>query len=1176
MSEIKKSQIAEKDVLGNLIPTQQQLQLLKSMNEELREAAKLAKNDLGGTMGGVDDIKKRQKAQESMNKIANQKAILDKEELKLQKQLAAEKERVRLASTKEAKELQQLRAEKSKINKATRDEIKQAERAKNAYSKLSDETRDLKNESKRLGAEMLALESANKKNTKEYKDLSRQYTDVTSKAQRYDAQLKKLDKSVGDNFRNVGNYANATRKLTSALSSLGIAVGVGAIFRNVGGIIANYNQAVTDLGAISGKTAEELEPLNEQARELGATTQFSASEVTGLQIELAKLGFTTQEIMDSTGGIANFAAATGVEIPRAAALAGSALRAFGLDATEIDRVVSTLGVATTKTALDFSKLENGLSTVAPVAASFGFSIEDTTALLGQLSNAGFDASSSATATRNILLNLADSGGALAQELGRPVKNAADLAAGLQELQARGVDLASALELTDKRSVAAFSTFIEGSGSLVSLRDSITDVNDELTDMAEKRLDSVQGAIKLLASAWEGFVLNLNEAIGASDAFQTTIRFVADNLGTIIGVLGRLIGYWAAYRIQILAVNSAKSGFLRSVYDTIRSLPRMIRGLKGASFSFKGLGRAMKGVPFIAIIAAVTELTMWLWNSEEATNAVTDAEREATAAYKEGTKARAERASIGKDLDAQFKIRNQLSQAELKLLADKLERETQIAQANALKIKTSKKLIKDNKAEDKALKAKIKTLRDERIAKINSASPEYLNALQDEITKLESQIVERQELQKLRKDGIRLTDGETGLLEKRSKQLTEVNSLIVEETTKTNKNTESKKKNTKSLKDLNKEKKKQIDLQEELRRAGEDIEDADLSNAVDATDVQAEVLQEYQKELTKTLTEINDFERLRLITTEEAAQMRLESELEAEIKRRDFLKSIGVEIYENEKTISDLRLQLANLELDNQKEIDDKLKQLADQTQEQITQGLKDNIDRRIELRQDEIDASQQQQELLQGLAKNGNIEAQQSIKEEIEAQKELLKEQQLLERQKQTLELVSSGLSTFSAQVDNGASPAEALATTIATSQALVQFLSNLSFFEKGTDNAPQGLAVVDEKGAEIITDKFDNIKEIGNDSGARFVNLQRGDKVKTAEETQNLLSQMGAVSDFTKSKDVAGTSYDLMAIKKLENIEKAIKNQPQSVIGYDSALHEIVNETRKGNIKRINRYRTK
>ena len=76
-------------------------------------------------------------------------------------------------------------------------------------------------------------------------------------------------------------------------------------------------------------------------------------------------------------------------------------------------------------------------------------------MLGKLADAGFDASMSATATRNILLNLADGSGKLALELGKPVKTLPDLVDGLKTLRDRGVDLNTTLELTDKRSVSAF-------------------------------------------------------------------------------------------------------------------------------------------------------------------------------------------------------------------------------------------------------------------------------------------------------------------------------------------------------------------------------------------------------------------------------------------------------------------------------------------------------------------------------------------------------------------------------------------------------------------------------------------------------------------------------------------------------------------------------------------------
>ena len=90
-----------------------------------------------------------------------------------------------------------------------------------------------------------------------------------------------------------------------------------------------------------------------------------------------------------------------------------------------------------------------------------------------MANSGFDASSAATATRNILLNLADGSGKLALALGGPVDNLEDLVKGLKKLNSEGIDLNKALDLTDKRSVAAFNTFLNGTDTVLNLRDAVT-------------------------------------------------------------------------------------------------------------------------------------------------------------------------------------------------------------------------------------------------------------------------------------------------------------------------------------------------------------------------------------------------------------------------------------------------------------------------------------------------------------------------------------------------------------------------------------------------------------------------------------------------------------------------------------------------------------------------------
>lgn len=58
----------------------------------------------------------------------------------------------------------------------------------------------------------------------------------------------------------------------------------------------------------------------------------------------------------------------------------------------------------------------------------------------------------------------------------------------------------------------------------------------------------------------------------------------------------------------------------------------------------------------------------------------------------------------------------------------------------------------------------------------------------------------------------------------------------------------------------------------------------------------------------------------------------------------------------------------------------------------------------------------------------------------------------------------------------------------------------------KGTDNAQAGLAWTQERGAEIILDKNDRIKSLGSSGGAKLTMMEKGDKVKTASETKQIM----------------------------------------------------------------------
>ena len=337
------------------------------------------------------------------------------------------------------------------------------------------------------------------------------------------------------NYRsNVGNYAGGIQKAFAKIGAAWLAVkGIYSFFSSAIKTIKDFEQANANLGTILGASKGEMDALRESALELGRTTEYTASQVTMLQTELAKLGFGPESIQAMQEPILHFATAVGAQLPEAAKLAGATLRIFGLDANQTEDALDVLAASTNKSALSFEYLNTAMSIVGPVAKTFGFSVRDTTALLASLANSGFDASSAATATRNILLNLADTNGKLAKSLGAPVKSIPELVDGLKKLRAQGIDLAGTLELTDKRSVAAFNTFLNGADSITELRDAFEDVGGTAKKIAEERLNTVEGSIKLMQSAWDGLVLSFYNSKGA-------IKSVIDGITSLITGVTELV------------------------------------------------------------------------------------------------------------------------------------------------------------------------------------------------------------------------------------------------------------------------------------------------------------------------------------------------------------------------------------------------------------------------------------------------------------------------------------------------------------------------------------------------------------------------------------------------------------------------------------------------------------
>lgn len=409
------------------------------------------------------------------------------------------------------------------------------------------------------------------------------------------SQVDKLDKGVksvsksstnlNDSFAvmpgSIGRVVQSFKALKVALLSSGI----GAIVVAVGGLAglfaaatakgAEFAKQMSTLKAVSGASAEEMQALAQSAKDLGSSTQFTAIQVGELQTEFAKMGFTTQQILDSTKATLDLAASMEVDLASAASLAGSTVNAFGLEASDTQRVVDVLAKSTSTSALSFSDLQEALRNAGPTARATGKTIEETTAMLGILANANIKGGKAGTGLAQAFLQLEKKGITLNQAF--------------KKINASSQSMVTAVDLVGNVGGRALEVLATNASDLEeetgTLYEGLLKATGAAEAMAEVRLDNLEGDTTKLSSAWEGFMLSLEDGEGL---FNMIARAFVQYLTHAINSLKSFSNFFGALFAEI-------NDSLSVVHTFKLGVSAAIDGIK---LSFLKLGEVIAEIPFI--------------------------------------------------------------------------------------------------------------------------------------------------------------------------------------------------------------------------------------------------------------------------------------------------------------------------------------------------------------------------------------------------------------------------------------------------------------------------------------------------------------------------------------------------------------------------------------------------
>ncbi len=489
------------------------------------------------------------------------------------------------------------------------------------------------------------------KNSKEAKELAKQIKDLSAELKDNKTKLSEADKAADQFDRTMDDLDDSVQTasdgftvMKGALANL-VAQGISRVIQGVKDLAretfnagASFESSMSNVAAISGATADEMDALSAKAEEMGAKTKFSASEAADAFGYMAMAGWKTEDMLNGIEGIMNLAAASGADLATTSDIVTDALTAMGYGAGDAGRLADVMAAASSNANTNVEMMGHTFQYAAPIIGALGYEMEDAAVAIGLMANAGIKGEKAGTALRSILTRLSAPPKECAEAMNALNISLTDGEGNMKQMDEVVGDLRKAFDGLSETEQTAFAKQIAGqeamSGLLAVVRAAPEDYQ-KLTlavensagaaeHMAEVMNDNVGGQITLLKSKIEGIMIKVFEkasgsirkaidtisksldkvdwdkfAEGAGEAAETVadfFAFVVKNGKTIVDVLKTIAVAFVTYK----AVAS-----IMGVYGAFTKLFGAIKAGQGVMQTFNTV---MGMNPYALVAAGIVALT----------------------------------------------------------------------------------------------------------------------------------------------------------------------------------------------------------------------------------------------------------------------------------------------------------------------------------------------------------------------------------------------------------------------------------------------------------------------------------------------------------------------------------------------------------------------------------------
>lgn len=320
-------------------------------------------------------------------------------------------------------------------------------------------------------------------------------------------------------------------------------------------LAADFESAIARVHAVGftdGENLEGLAKMREQALRLGAETKFTAVQAAQAQEQLIRGGMTPEQTMQAMTGTLNMAAAEGMSIDEAASIIAKGLGGMGLEASLAPRYADVLAYTSSKSNTDIRNISEAMKIAGPVAAAQGIQLEKLASYIGVFANKGYEASVVGNTISSSISRLArrpKEADAALNSLGVAVKTKSGRLVELPDIMRQISEAFKRKNIGELEQMGYMSKIFgaEYGKQMIAFMAAVTSGEQERLEAGEYNesfnwsgkqtqinLDTLNGQLDILASAWDGV------RIAAGEAFSPIIRQGVEILSSALSKVNALM------------------------------------------------------------------------------------------------------------------------------------------------------------------------------------------------------------------------------------------------------------------------------------------------------------------------------------------------------------------------------------------------------------------------------------------------------------------------------------------------------------------------------------------------------------------------------------------------------------------------------------------------------------